>query len=976
MRKVPGKVLATSVIVAAAIAPAAVQADEEGVEITSIVFDNDGSWTSVSYEDFARAMLDGEGSDLYEHITNHDIAGIGVDGDSIVKYDPYVTALLDSDEEADHVLKNLAEAGDDVFTEEDEEYIIPWEEDMRAPHDIQGAGHFSPYEGDTMSKVQGVVTHNLDRGYFPKGFYIQSLEQDGDIGTSEGLFVVSDKEFEPGTVVSVNGMVEERKPDLPDYMSTENELTTTQIVASDITETGIADVPAPVTIGEDRPQPSVIDDDNRTTFDAQDDALDYYESMEGMRVDMETPTVSSPIDHNEVTVLPEGADDVPRTKAGGALLQEDDVNPERVIVDLEGYASTATYPATVGDQYEGSITGIVDYDFSNFQVLATEAPPELDQQDYEPSSTELDRASEKLNVATYNIENFTPDDAGQKANKIADSIAKNMKQPDVIGLVEVQDNNGATDDGTVSAEQSAQVLIDAIESAGGPTYEYTDIPPVDNAEGGEPGGNIRVGFLYNPDRVSLKDGADKGGSEEAVAYENGDLTLNPGRVSPNSEALEGVRIPLAAEFTFQGEDVIVVANHFNSKGDDSALYGLTQPPIKASEEQRHAVAEEVNGFVDGILEDDPDANVVVLGDMNDFQFSETLDILKGDDMTNMIETLPEDEQYTYNYTGNSQVLDHILVNNSLAGSTTADILNINSDFSAVEGRASDHDPVLAQIDFGLDGWTAEEAVAYMRENLDIGYAAGDDMEAVTRDIVLPTEGFDGTSISWSSDHGDVISDDGTVTRPEAGEENEEVMLTATIKNGDEMVTKDMTFTVLAETPPVDITEARTLDSGVQTKVRGEITAINGSNYYIQDDTDGIVIYDEKGNIDAEVGDVIEMTGEKGAHYGQEQITLSEASNVTVTQTGVSEVTPQDVSGADIGEAMEAELVTLSDVTVTGAREYGEFTVEDDAGNEFILDNEFMDLSVQVGDTLDSVTGVVVYTFDEHKVAPRTEDDVQ
>ena len=81
-----------------------------------------------------------------------------------------------------------------------------------------------------------------------------------------------------------------------------------------------------------------------------------------------------------------------------------------------------------------------------------------------------------------------------------------MKTPDIIGLTEVQDNDGATDSGTTDASESAKVLIEKIKSLGGPNYIYTDIAPEDKKDGGAPGGNIRVGFLYNPERVTLTEG--------------------------------------------------------------------------------------------------------------------------------------------------------------------------------------------------------------------------------------------------------------------------------------------------------------------------------------------------------------------------------------------------------------------------------------------------------------------------------------
>ncbi len=50
-----------------------------------------------------------------------------------------------------------------------------------------------------------------------------------------------------------------------------------------------------------------------------------------------------------------------------------------------------------------------------------------------------------------------------------------------------------------------------------------------------------------------------------------------------------------------------------------------------------------------------------LGDLNDFQFSDTLTILKQSGLVDLVETLPEGERYTYVFDGNSQALDHIMV---------------------------------------------------------------------------------------------------------------------------------------------------------------------------------------------------------------------------------------------------------------------------------------------------------------------------
>ncbi|EHC08503.1 endonuclease/exonuclease/phosphatase [Fischerella thermalis] len=112
---------------------------------------------------------------------------------------------------------------------------------------------------------------------------------------------------------------------------------------------------------------------------------------------------------------------------------------------------------------------------------------------------------DKLTVATFNVENLDPGDGSGKFTSLANAIVNNLKSPDIISLEEVQDNNGATNDSVVDGNLTYQTLIDAIAAAGGPTYEYRQINPVDDQDGGEPGGNIRVGFLFNPNRVDFVD---------------------------------------------------------------------------------------------------------------------------------------------------------------------------------------------------------------------------------------------------------------------------------------------------------------------------------------------------------------------------------------------------------------------------------------------------------------------------------------
>jgi len=180
-----------------------------------------------------------------------------------------------------------------------------------------------------------------------------------------------------------------------------------------------------------------------------------------------------------------------------------------------------------------------------------------------------------------------------------------------------------------------------------------------------------------------------GDATTAVDVVDGHLSASPGRINPASEAWTDSRKPLAGEFVFRGKTVFVVANHFASKGGDEPLYGRHQPPTRSSETQRIAQAKEVRRFVDQLPRR---ANVVVLGDLNDFQFSAALDELTPR-LIDLIDLLPRDERYSYVYEGNSQTLDHVLVAGRIAG-LDYDVVHTNAEFA---NQVSDHDPQVVRL---------------------------------------------------------------------------------------------------------------------------------------------------------------------------------------------------------------------------------------------------------------------------------------
>jgi uncharacterized protein len=179
------------------------------------------------------------------------------------------------------------------------------------------------------------------------------------------------------------------------------------------------------------------------------------------------------------------------------------------------------------------------------------------------------------------------------------------------------------------------------------------------------------------------------------------LTLSPGRIDPTNSVWNASRKPLVGEFTFNGSDVFVIANHFDAKLGDQSQDGRFQFPAQSSAVQRAGQALAEHNFVNQILAIDKKADVVVVGDLNDYQFSPALSVLKTGtadgsgkpNLTDLITTLPANQQYTYDFDGVSEVLDHILVSQGIS-KFDYQVVHINSEFA---NQTSDHDPQVVDI---------------------------------------------------------------------------------------------------------------------------------------------------------------------------------------------------------------------------------------------------------------------------------------
>lgn len=547
--------------------------------------------------------------------------------------------------------------------------------------EVHGDTSVSPWLNEQVTS-EGIVTLVL-----PFGFWMQTPSEQASSGR-DGLHVFTGQAAPvgEGDRVQVTGYVDafsrpDRPRDLPVTRLIQPEI---EVIASD------QPLPAPVVIGPDGLQPPQHLVDNDDQIRSGDSAVDFWARLMGMRVVLNDHRVTGPSNRfGDTWVIPDPGH--PELNALGVLVATpESLHLDRVLVTEHPLLKPDfPRPALPGDRFQ-RIEGVVHYDFGNFRVLATHA---LNPQpsDLEAPVNTLRGGPEHLLVASYNVENLNPvierlgrvagprdvDDAigsGRMA-ALGRQIAVDLNQPDIIALQEIQDNNGAEDDDVVSADRTYAALIQSIVDAGGPAYAFIDLPAAPGSEGGQPGGNIRNGYLYNPERVTLVDNS-------------------PERLE--DRAFEGSRRSILAAFEFNGHRVRLINNHFSSKWGSSPLFGR-QPMITGGAEERPAQARAIRRFLREQNAWRDQAHWIVLGDFNDHWFSETLDLLKGDEsrpLHNLIETLPGHDRWTYIFEGTGQAIDHMLVTPSLLDRAEFQVIHINARHI---NQTADHEPLLGRF---------------------------------------------------------------------------------------------------------------------------------------------------------------------------------------------------------------------------------------------------------------------------------------
>jgi len=606
---------------------------------------------------------------------------------------------------------------------------------------IQGITHLSPFLGHAVT-TRGVVTaigipdsadardwSKFPGRELPTEIILQDPEGDGDDRSSEALSV-----FLPGTVagyrvgqmLEVRGVVHEIRSGGGFSGTSLRMVESVNVLAENQA------LPEPVLIGTGgRLLASKLPSSFAGNLNARsqlniNEGIDFWESLEGMRVTLKSPRVTGTrgglkdfnavkqgrASYVEVSLVAEGMDSPEdRTSSNGNFYDPyvRDFNIETIKM-VDGPLSPAIDPTKLilenGDKFAQDLDGILGFNRNTFGdgrfvfylTGSLESPRKKETAMDDRPKTRFESSPDHLVVASWNVENL----GGTDADRIKDTaaiISTHLKCPDVLSMPEIQDNNAENILGGSAADQTLGNLIKALKCPGS-DYKPINIDPIPFRDGGEFGGNIRVAMIYNAARISFLPKGNPTANSDTFVEANGSLNQNPGRIDPRNPALEGSRKPLVAEFFFKGQRVFVIGNHFNSMLGEGSPLGAMQPYRFRTEKSRTAIAGVVRNFIEELRSRDANAHLVVAGDFNSYQQSNSMQTLAGDFLVNMMTAdglFPRNKWFTTNYDGNSGAIDFIFASRPLMTKDPEfEILHLNSPFMV---RASDHDPIMARFKF-------------------------------------------------------------------------------------------------------------------------------------------------------------------------------------------------------------------------------------------------------------------------------------
>ncbi|MDX1665531.1 MAG: Ig-like domain-containing protein [Candidatus Promineifilaceae bacterium] len=650
-------------------------------------------------------------------------------------------------------------------------YLAVWE--------VQGNGHTSPYDGQRISDLRGVVTADFQRGtggpYEVRGFFIQAHESDCDSATSDGVLVYTGSSTKS---ISVGDLIEIDRGDVDEYQGPSSfvwDLTVTEIVCQSGCNVSTLQSGYGLPPLEEYDPPQL-----------DSDALAYNEAREGMlvQVTIDSTVVAPANTYNEFIML--------RGTGHDRLHHDAPPHGHRIIVDGDGVAAAncgqggfgyiKTFDTVNYDPASGNaVYGPLNYNFNTYKVQQDDdtycvGHTAGNDSSYDPVDNPAPAADANiLTVASFNAWNFfdTNDDASKnepvptqeeydlKSLKRAAAICNTsgLNLPLIVGLQEVEND-------TV-----LQKLAGDISATCGVTYNYHTLAGPDDR-------SIEVAFLTRADRVSVLAYNDRQGcsaTDWGITYESGDHAPDvncDGSTPYYLHSRPPLHLEAQVELGGATRTLHVINNHFKSKLSNSTC---TQSDCT---DWRVEEAQHVDSLVDSILAADAGAYVMVMGDLNDYYNSDPLDIL---DPTHGVLTNTWDDlqgppssgqgtitRYSYIYNGVSQSLDHMLISDALNNlPRTVSPRHLNADWPGSHAndtsmfRSSDHDLLLVGYDFtnagGGDTTDSPPAVTITNpaEGSTVSGSVSVTADATDDNGVSQVEFFvDGASIGIDSDGSD------------------------------------------------------------------------------------------------------------------------------------------------------------------------------------------------------------------------------
>jgi uncharacterized protein len=577
---------------------------------------------------------------------------------------------------------------------------------------IQGSGSTSSLTGQFVT-TSGIVTALRSNGYFietPDGL------DDGDVSTSEGLFVFAGSGPKPvvGDAVRVSGSVAEFAP-APSSPPT-TELSGGPLFAVSSTAEPL---PAPVALLASLTSPA--------------GPVEQLERFEGMRVRADlsviAPTGGTILEADAVSVsdgdfyavidgiarpLREPGLDPSGTVPAGlpCCVPRFDGNPERLRVDSNGQIGAARIEVAAGQRIL-DLTGVLDFGFGSYTILPDPASgtivglqqatpvPQADENEFTVASFNLERFFDEIDDPGKDDAVLTAEAVTLRLTKASLTVRNVLRSPDILAVVEVENL-------AILQRLAARINADVV-AAGEPDPQY-----VAYLEEGNDIGGIDSGFLVKTSRVDTI----------AVEQFGKTTTYTPPDHQPGAPLpllndrpplvlRAGVQAPFSTSFP-----VTVIVNHLRS------LSGIDGGDGDRIREKRRAQAEYLATL---IQQRQSTERIIAVGDFNAFQFNDgfvdSMGTITGvptppdqvalaspdlvnPNLTNLGDGLGP-QQYSFVFDGNAQALDHILVNDlALRRFTRMSYARSNADFpESLRGdatrpeRLSDHDAAVAYFSF-------------------------------------------------------------------------------------------------------------------------------------------------------------------------------------------------------------------------------------------------------------------------------------